>query len=229
MPDNQQQNAEIDWNPEGVPVSRRFDDPYYSITNGLAETRHVFLDGNDLPNRLRDGFRIAELGFGTGLNLLATWLMWFHQPDRHPLSFTSFEAYPMAANDIAQALKSFPEIAEIARLFLNHWSRGETIFELAGLKVDIIIGDANATLRDWPDKADAWFLDGFSPAKNPELWRAELLVEVAAHTAPNGTLATYTAAGHIRRTLADVGFSIDRIPGYGHKRHMTKGVLKDQI
>jgi tRNA U34 5-methylaminomethyl-2-thiouridine-forming methyltransferase MnmC len=226
MPDNQQQNAEIDWNDQGVPVSRRFDDPYYSTTSGLAETRHVFLDGNDLPNRLRAGFQIAELGFGTGLNLLATWLMWQRDGRCKPLSFTSFEAYPMAANDIAQALKTFPEVKEIARLFLDHWSMGETEFDLAGLRVEIIIGNANTTLLDWAHKADAWFLDGFSPAKNPELWNAGLLAQVAAHTKPNGTLATYTAAGHVRRTLAGVGFSIDRAKGYGHKRHMTKGVLK---
>jgi tRNA U34 5-methylaminomethyl-2-thiouridine-forming methyltransferase MnmC len=228
MPDNQQQNAKIDWNDQGVPVSRRFDDPYYSTTNGLAETRHVFLDGNDLPNRLHDGFRIAELGFGTGLNLLATWVMWQADGRHKPLSFTSFEAYPLAAPDIAQALKAFPEVTEITRLFLDHWSKGETVFDLAGLKVEVIIGDANTTLQEWPNKADAWFLDGFSPAKNPEMWNADLLAQIASHTKPNGTLATYTAAGHIRRSLQDVGFSIDRTPGYGHKRHMTKGVLKDR-
>ncbi|NOX74039.1 MAG: tRNA (5-methylaminomethyl-2-thiouridine)(34)-methyltransferase MnmD [Alphaproteobacteria bacterium] len=227
MPSDQHQSAKIDWSPEGVPVSHRFDDPYFSIHNGLEETRHVFLNGNDLPHRLNAGFQIAELGFGTGLNLLATWLMWHEDGRRKPLSFTSFEAFPMAANDIQKALETFPEVAKIARRFLDHWSQGETNFDLAGLKVEIIIGDANTTLRNWPHKADAWFLDGFSPTKNPELWRADLLAEVAAHTNPNGTLATYSAAGHIRRTLANVGFSIDRAPGYGHKRHMSKGVLKD--
>jgi len=228
MPCDQHQSAKIDWNDQGVPVSRRFDDPYYSIHDGLEETRHVFLAGNDLPARLHAGFQIGELGFGTGLNLLATWLMWQQDGRGMPLSFTSFEAFPMAATDIEQALESFPEVAEIARRFLDHWSQGKTSFDLAGLKVAVIIGDANSTLRDWPDKADAWYLDGFSPAKNPDMWRAELLAQVGAHTHPGGTLATYTAAGHIRRTLADVGFSIDRARGYGHKRHMTKGVLKGQ-
>jgi tRNA U34 5-methylaminomethyl-2-thiouridine-forming methyltransferase MnmC len=89
----------------------------------------------------------------------------------------------------------------------------------------VICGDARVTLPEWTGRADAWFLDGFSPAKNPELWSDELLKSVASHTAPGGTFATYTAAGHVRRALSDAGFHVERRPGFGRKRHMSAGVL----
>ena len=87
----------------------------------------------------------------------------------------------------------------------------------------MIVGDARDTLPAWQGRADAWFLDGFSPAKNPELWGADLLAQVAAHTAPGGSFATYTAAGHVRRALQAAGFQVERQPGHGRKRHMTAG------
>jgi tRNA U34 5-methylaminomethyl-2-thiouridine-forming methyltransferase MnmC len=91
----------------------------------------------------------------------------------------------------------------------------------------ILIGDARETLPAWPGRADAWFLDGFSPAKNPELWSSNLMHEVARHTAPGGTFATYTAAGHVRRALSGAGFTVTRQPGFGRKRHMSTGTLAD--
>jgi tRNA U34 5-methylaminomethyl-2-thiouridine-forming methyltransferase MnmC len=91
-----------------------------------------------------------------------------------------------------------------------------------GVALTVIAGDARETLLDWQGQADAWFLDGFSPAKNPELWGADLMAKVACHTAPHGTVATYTAAGFVRRGLADAGFDVTRLPGYGRKRHMTR-------
>ena len=93
------------------------------------------------------------------------------------------------------------------------------------MDLQLILGDARETLPRWPGRADAWFLDGFSPAKNPELWGESLMAEVARHTAPGGTFATYTAAGHVRRSLAAAGFAVERAPGFAGKRHMTKGCL----
>ena len=212
----------LDWRDETIPVSRRFDDPYFSLSGGLAETRHVFLSGNHLPERFRDGFHIAELGFGTGLNLLATLLA--HQGDGH-LHYTSFEAFPMSSEDIARALTAFPETAIVAGSFLDQWTTGARTLRFPGLTARIIIGDARDTLPIWTGKADAWFLDGFSPAKNPELWSPALMAEVARRTAPGGTFATYTAAGHVRRALAEAGFTVTRSPGFGNKRHMSRGVL----
>lgn len=213
----------LDWRDEKIPVSQRFDDPYFSLAGGLDETRHVFLTGNGLPERFLDGFRIAELGFGTGLNLLAVLLA--HQGPGH-VSYTSFEAYPMPAPDIARALAAFPEVADVAEPFLRQWEAGATTLHFPNLTAKIVLGDARETLARWEGNADAWFLDGFSPAKNPELWSADLMAEVARHTAPGGTFATYTAAGHVRRALAEAGFAVSRQPGFGRKRHMSVGVLQ---
>lgn len=218
------QTAEITWRDGHVPVSERFDDPYFSLDNGLAETQHTFLDGNNLPARLQDGFHVAELGFGTGLNMLALALAW---RGSGRIKFTSFEAYPMAASDIAQALEGFPEVAGIAPIFLEAWAQGKRRFQLGGLEVSVIIGDARTLLAGWNDKADAWFLDGFSPAKNPELWGPTLMQQLASHTAPGGTFATYTAAGHVRRALSDAGFNVERRAGFGRKRHMSVGHLSE--
>ncbi|WP_435260145.1 tRNA (5-methylaminomethyl-2-thiouridine)(34)-methyltransferase MnmD [Thioclava sp. FR2] len=213
----------LEWKDGAIPVSRRFDDPYFSLADGLAETRHVFLAGNDLPARLRDGFHIAELGFGTGLNMLATRLMWAATNPSGTVHFTSFEAFPLSAEDIARALDAFPEARAVADDFLAQWAKGQRHIELPGLVLTVIEGDARQTLGQWQGKADAWFLDGFSPAKNPELWSADLMAEVYAHTQPGGTFATYTAAGHVRRSLAEAGFEVTRLPGHGRKRHMTAG------
>jgi tRNA U34 5-methylaminomethyl-2-thiouridine-forming methyltransferase MnmC len=215
------QSDVLDWR-DGVPVSLRFDDPYFSLNNGLAETGHVFHAGNGLPERLCDGFRIAELGFGTGLNLLATARLW---AGPGVLSFTSFEAFPMEAVDMAKSLAHFPDVAAYAVPLLEQWAKGARVIHLPGIRAEVIEGDARQTLPLWQGKADAWFLDGFSPAKNPELWSPEIMSEVARHTAPGGTFATYTAAGHVRRALQDAGFVVERRPGHGHKRHMTAGYL----
>jgi tRNA U34 5-methylaminomethyl-2-thiouridine-forming methyltransferase MnmC len=206
-----------------IPVATRFDDPYFSLAGGLAETRHVFLAGNGLPERFTDGFHIAELGFGTGLNLLATVLA--HTGPGH-LRYTSFEAFPLPATDIARALQAFPELARIAPDFLRKVSTGATELHFPNLTATLILGDARDTLPGWSGRADAWFLDGFSPAKNPELWSPGLMSEVARHTAPGGTFATYTAAGHVRRALAEAGFAVTRQPGFGRKRHMTTGRIE---
>jgi tRNA U34 5-methylaminomethyl-2-thiouridine-forming methyltransferase MnmC len=211
----------LEWKDGVIPVSTRFDDPYFSMTDGLAETRHVFLAGNDLPARLCEGFQVAELGFGTGLNLLALCLL---QP-KSPIRFTSFEAYPLTAAEIERALCHFPEARAIADPFLSQWAAGQTTLHLGPVTAEIILGDARDSLRHWQGKADAWFLDGFSPAKNPELWSPEILTEVARHTAPKGTFATYTAAGHVRRALTEAGFAVERRPGHGRKRHMSTGRL----
>lgn len=216
-----EQGSSLDWRDGVIPVSRRFDDPYFSLNDGLAETRHVFLAGNDLPARLLPGFRVAELGFGTGLNLLTLHLA---NPDV-PVLFTSFEAYPLSVDEIDRALQHFPEARAVADPFLTAWEKGARRFAIGSVSAEIIIGDARETLPLWPERADAWFLDGFSPAKNPELWSPEVMAEVARHTAVAGTFATYTAAGHVRRGLTAAGFEVSRRPGHGRKRHMSVGVL----
>lgn len=223
------QPHDITWHADRVPVSQRFDDPFYSLQDGLAEARHVFLAGNDLPARLRPGFQIAELGFGTGLNLIATALIWAERrPDRAeaPLRYTSFEAYPLTGAAIRQALGAFPEAAPFAPAIADGLETGGGRIDLPGIAAEVIVGDARETVPAWAGRADAWYLDGFSPAKNPELWDPGLLAAVADHTAPGGSFATYSAAGSVRRALAEAGFEVARAPGYGRKRHMSLGRLR---
>ncbi len=212
----------LEWLEGGIPVSRRFDDPYFSLAGGLAETRYVFLTGNGLPERLHPGFQIAELGFGTGLNLLATHLL---SPDI-PLRYTTFEAFPITPQEMARAHEAFPEAKAVAAPLIEAWAKGQRRFTLGRIEVEVIEADARKALPLWPGKAEAWYLDGFSPAKNPELWGEDLMAEVGRHTAPGGTFATYTAAGHVRRALTLAGFTVQRAQGFGTKRHMSRGVLE---
>jgi tRNA U34 5-methylaminomethyl-2-thiouridine-forming methyltransferase MnmC len=217
----QDQRAEVTWKDGQVPVSTRFDDPYFSLQDGLAETAHVFLQGNGLPNRFHPGFHIAELGFGTGLNFLSAWALWDKAGQTGPLTFTSFEAFPMTRTDMAQALGFFEPLAPWATQLVAQWEPGRADYTFETAHLQIVQGDARQTLPGWAGQADAWFLDGFSPAKNPELWTSDLMQDVARHTAKGGTAATYTAAGFVRRGLAEAGFDVTRAPGYGRKRHMT--------
>lgn len=212
------QRAEIEWK-SGVPVSRKFDDPYYSLENGLAETRYVFLDGNDIGTRATDGFAVAELGIGTGLNILAL-LTCLREKGIKDARYTGFEAFPMSSDDMASALAPFDTDQTDVQKLLTAWNT-KSDFRTPELTAHFIFGDARLTLPDWSGAADAWFLDGFAPARNPELWEPELLAQVARHTRPGGTAATYTAAGDVRRALSDAGFDVERRPGYGRKRHMT--------
>lgn len=154
-----------------MPVSVRFDDPYFSLAGGLAETRHVFLQGNDLPARLRPGFHVAELGFGTGLNCLALAAV-----AEMPVIMTSFEAFPMDPAQLAQAHEAFPQLAPLATQLQQGW--GGSVIQVGQVELHLQIGDVRQTLPAWDGRADAWFLDGFSPAKNPEMWAPEVMAQV---------------------------------------------------
>ena len=214
----QEDEPSLEWREGGVPVSTRFDDPYFSLAGGLAETRHVFLDGNDLPARLRPGFHVAELGFGTGLNCLALAAL-----SPVPVRMTSFEAYPMSVAQMERAHAAFTELAPLAEALRQGW--GQARIAVGRVDLTLVIGDVGQTLPAWRDKADAWFLDGFSPARNPAMWSDDVMAEVGRHTAPDGSFATYTAAGHVRRALGAAGFEVQRRPGFGRKRHMSTGRL----
>ncbi len=228
MDGHRMQNAELTWHGT-VPVSVRFDDPYFSLDGGLAQARHVFLSGNDLPGRFRTGFEIAELGFGTGLSALAAWQAWQDTGLSGDLGFTSFEAWPMALADMIRIWAEWPELARLAALLGPALAHGAREISLPGLRLRVIEGDARETLPHWRGQADAWFLDGFSPAKNPQMWEAPLLAAVGARTAPGGTFATYSASGDVRRALAAASFDVDRTPGFGRKRHMTRGRLRADV
>ena len=131
----------------------------------------------------------------------------------------------MTGADMARALAAFPALKNLAGPFVSAWEAGPEI-RLDGLELDVIVGDVRQTLPGWQGTADAWFLDGFSPAKNPEMWGTDLMAEVARHTARGGTFATYSAAGFVRRGLQDAGFEVTRVPGFRGKRHMSIGRLR---
>ena len=212
----------MEWRAGGLPVSTRFDDPYFNIDNGFAETEHVFLEGNRLSDRFCPGFHIAELGFGTGLNLLAALLAWRRSGQSGKFRFTTFEAYPMQLDQMTRAHAAFADVAQVSKEIAEVWPQEETTFETDDVVFTMIVGDVRETLPLWSGRADAWFLDGFSPAKNPQMWEPEVMKQVFEHTHSGGTAATYTAAGFVRRGLSDAGFTVTRHPGYGRKRHMTR-------
>jgi len=223
--------AEVSWESDATPVSTRFRDPYFAREDGRGETQHVFLAANGLPHRWLDRsvFTIAELGFGTGLNFFETLATWQANPTAHRiLTFVSFELYPMAPDDMARALAPWPDFQPSLRAFLAQYpanlAPGKHTLTFAGATLELHIGDARDTVPSWEGRADAWYLDGFSPAKNPELWTADLMGAVYQHTsAAGGTFATYTAAGFVRRNLAAAGFKVQKIKGYGRKRESLSG------
>ena len=215
------QSARVTWRDTeagAVPVSEVFDDPYYSLNGGAAETEHVFLAGNGLPGRFRNGFHIAELGFGTGLNFLCALAAWRAAGVPGRLRFTTFELHPMAQADRMRALAAFEGLPVDSLDYADLSAVSGPDFDLR-----VIAGDVGQTLPIWDGAVDAWFLDGFSPAKNPAMWTPEVLAAVGARTVPGGSFATYTAAGHVRAALAEAGFAVTRVPGYGRKRHMSIG------
>ncbi|MEM6677045.1 MAG: tRNA (5-methylaminomethyl-2-thiouridine)(34)-methyltransferase MnmD [Pseudomonadota bacterium] len=223
-----------------MPVSRDYGDPYYARSDGLAETRYVYLDGNDLPRRWRAlaggalvepgaaVFRIGELGFGTGLAVLAAWALWRSvMPAEAVLAVTSFEAAPLPQAAMRKALGAWPELDPLAQALLEEWpeapGRADIARALPGLTLEIRLGDARDRVPAWAEggaQMDAWFLDGFAPARNPAMWEPALLATVAQATRPGGTMTTYSAAGRVRRALVQAGLEVARRPGFGVKREM---------
>lgn len=238
MPENKNtsktNDSAVSWLDGTIPVSTRFDDPYYSKADGLAETRHTFLEGNHLAARFancKDTFTIAELGFGTGLNFLATCILWRQvAPATARLNYLSFERYPLPASDIRHALSRWPKLSKAAEALLAHWNTDLEFIEFTDTSIEatVFLSDANTRLPQLSFQADAWFLDGFAPSRNPDLWSAELMQAVFRNTCSGGTFATYTAAGWVRRNLQEAGFEVSRIPGHGTKREMMTGARRDE-
>jgi len=220
----------LEWREGDVPVSVKFDDPFFSKQDGRAETRHVFIDGNNLPQRFDNcpQFHIGELGFGTGLNFLETWSLWkkTRQKDQ-ALHFVSIEAFPITEMEMERALKSWDDLGEQASTLLNKWAdvRKQRVLMDDQTTLQVLECDVVEALKRFPHSVDAWYLDGFSPSKNPDMWSEEVFQQLAAKTASAGTFATYTSAGWVRRNIEAAGFSAERVAGFGRKRHMTIGQL----
>ena len=227
-------HAQLDWNDQGQPLSRQFGDVYFSREDGLGETRHVFLAGNDLPARfaaLPAGARlvIGETGFGTGLNFLCAWQL-FDQlaPADACLHFVSVEKYPLTAADLQRALALWPELALWSGQLLEQYRAIHPGFQRLALDggrvvLTLLIGDALQMLPQLDARIDVWFLDGFAPDKNPQMWTPPLFQELARLSAPGASLATFTSKGTVRRDLIEAGFAMRRAPGYGKKWEILCG------
>lgn len=219
-------SPELEWSAEGVPRATAFADGYFSSAGGLAESEAVFLAGTGLPEmwQNRDRFALCELGFGTGLNVLAAWKAWKKTRLPHAqLHISTIEAFPLARADAARALAHFPEVADLAARLLAHWpvrayAPQRVWFPEDGFALTVFIGEAETILADLRTRFDAWFLDGFAPARNPAMWTPWLFAHIARLSAPNGRLATFTVAGDVRRGLEAAGFTVEKKPGFGSKR-----------
>ncbi|MEH6691560.1 MAG: tRNA (5-methylaminomethyl-2-thiouridine)(34)-methyltransferase MnmD [Pseudorhizobium pelagicum] len=220
----------LEWHEGDMPYSTQFGDHFYCRNDGRLECGHVFLAGNGLPERWRDAstFRIGELGFGTGLNFCETWRQWklVRQPGAN-LHFTSFELYPMAAEEIGRALSQWPEIAAERTALVAAWpahpqGRVEIVAD-AQTRLTVVVGPALDGVTAEPAGFDAWFLDGFAPSRNPDMWSPDLMQAIFDRTIPGGSFATYAAAGFVRRNLQAAGFAVERRPGFAGKREMLCG------
>ncbi|MGB2078252.1 MAG: bifunctional tRNA (5-methylaminomethyl-2-thiouridine)(34)-methyltransferase MnmD/FAD-dependent 5-carboxymethylaminomethyl-2-thiouridine(34) oxidoreductase MnmC [Vibrio sp.] len=239
-------HANLNWNESGTPVSDQFDDVYFSNHNGLEESRYVFIAQNELPARFedhpRDYFVVAETGFGTGLNFLALWKVFEQYLAQTPnsntqrLHFISFEKFPVKKEDLIKAHQAWPELADYAKALQYSYpepTHGCQRIELAQGRVilDLWFGDIHHSLpkiiNPQNGVVDAWFLDGFAPSKNPDMWNQDLFDAMANLSKPDASLATFTAAGFVRRGLQQAGFSMSKAKGFGHKREMLVGRLLD--
>lgn len=248
MKQNAIQPANLEFNAEGTPVSRDFDDVYFSNDNGLEETRYVFLGGNRIPERFPEHsdplFVVAESGFGTGLNFLTLWQAFAAFRATHPeatlqrLHFISFEKFPLHHDDLVAAHQRWPELAALAKQLHAQWPLPlagchRLLLDEGRVTLDLWFGDINELTDQLDDslhqKVDAWFLDGFAPAKNPDMWTPGLFNAMARLARPGGTLATFTSAGFVRRGLQEAGFTMQKYKGFGRKREMLRGAMLQRL
>lgn len=239
-------NEALLWMDDGSPHSPRFNDSYRSRSGGLAQAVSVFLAGCGLPAnwRGRDSFTVLETGFGLGLNFLTTWAAWEADPQRcERLHFVSIEAYPVAATDIVRSARTAMPAGEtdstlsarvqvLALELAQVWhdlSPGIHVFRFAegGVQLTLAVGDVQAMLENLACEADAVYLDGFSPARNPEMWSIATLQAVSRHCRAGTTLASYTVARSVREALGQLGFCVEKCPGLPPKRHRLQAVFTE--
>ncbi|MQW99289.1 tRNA (5-methylaminomethyl-2-thiouridine)(34)-methyltransferase MnmD [Sinorhizobium fredii] len=219
----------LEWHAGDMPYSVEFGDHFYCRTDGRLECGHVFLSGNRLPARWSTGgtFTIGELGFGTGLNFCETWRQWKQAKiSTGELHFVSFERFPMRAGEIDRALSHWPEIEAERQALVAHWPEaqaGRIDIDFNDVRLTVICGAALHGLSALREDFDAWYLDGFAPSRNPDMWSQQLMQAVFDKTVQGGTFATYAAAGFVRRNLAAAGFVVERLPGFAGKREMLRG------
>ncbi|WP_162902281.1 bifunctional tRNA (5-methylaminomethyl-2-thiouridine)(34)-methyltransferase MnmD/FAD-dependent 5-carboxymethylaminomethyl-2-thiouridine(34) oxidoreductase MnmC [Facilibium subflavum] len=231
-------SSSISWQDSGEPYSTEFNDIYFSKDNGLKESQYIFLQHNNLAARFKDlkagaHFCIAETGFGTGLNFLATWQLWQQTADQHAcLHYISSEKYPLNYQDIKKALALWPELNTLAKQLILHYPKsfypGFIDLQVSeNVSLTLLIGDSYESYRQLEASVDAWFLDGFAPSKNPQMWHDQLFKEIYRLSHSQTTLATFTAASQVRKSLQNAGFIVKKDKGYGYKREMIYAMVAD--
>ncbi len=219
---------------KGAPRSEQFDDIYFSAEDGLAETQHVFLEGNNLPVAWadQDNFVIAETGFGTGLNFLSAWKLFEENSQPHQtLDFVSVEKYPLTPEFIKEALEPWAHFFDgrLDILIQNYPIRVAGFHRIkinSQITLTLIFDDVVDALNELDASVDCWFLDGFTPSKNPEMWSNGLYEQMARLSHEVTSFSSFTAAGDVRRGLENVGFSVQKTKGFGRKRDMIVGRYK---
>nr|MBP6368997.1 tRNA (5-methylaminomethyl-2-thiouridine)(34)-methyltransferase MnmD [Burkholderiales bacterium] len=216
---------------DGTPMSLHYGDVYHSADSGPGQARHVFLGGNGLPVRWagRASFTILETGFGIGVNFLATWDAWRRDAARpRRLHYVAIEKHPFLRDDLARMLAGYPEFVALARELVDRWpaplpGTHRRVLEGGGISLTVVFDDVQSALKRLDARADAIYLDGFSPSRNPEMWSVPVLRALARRTQPGATCATWSTARAVRDGLADAGFAVELRPGFGHKREMLVG------
>lgn len=232
--------AKPEWR-DGQPYSPDYDDVYFSADNGIEETEHVFIQHNQLKQRFNEldslggRFVIAETGFGSGLNFLITARHWLAQSSPEDcLYFYSVESTPFSPEDLCQAHKAWPELKTVAEELQQQYqlaSYGFHRFDLfqGRIKLVLMVGDVELMLPQMQASVDAWFLDGFAPSLNQQMWSEAVFSQIKRLSHKASTFSTYTAVGDVRRGLMSVGFEVKKVSGWGNKRHMLSGVFSENI
>ncbi len=215
----------IEWQKNNTPKSLLYGDIYYSAEDGLAESTAVFLDGINAPDVWQGspGFTICELGFGTGLNFLNTVKLWLETTDKNQkLHYYATEKHPLLRVEIQRAIR-YPELFSYRDYMIEHYPEPSAQYFDDRVSLNLLIGDSLSMLAEADFKADAWFLDGFAPSKNPDMWSSPIFHEIARLSFKETKLATFTSAGAVRRGLTEAGFQMTKRPGFGKKREMLNG------
>jgi len=236
--------ADIQWSEKGLPVSIRFDDKYFCDESGLEESKYIFCGGNDLRRRWlnldvrQEEFVVAETGFGTGLNFLTAWQLWREcQPRFKGFHYISVEQFPLSVDQLTQSLNLWPSLSEQSQQLIKSYpTPKQQIHQLHffedKIKLTLVFDHVNLGLELIKEQVlgsqfvDAWFLDGFAPPKNPEMWSVEVFKQMSQLSQSGTTFSTFTVAGSVRRGLALVGFDLDKVQGFGRKRQMLQGTFQ---